>query len=664
VKLHRSPNVFYRIARPDIPLVFLLVCVAFLPACQINSSPAGMPTSDLPTQERTSPPVINPTETPSPVLVETPLPRQLSICLSKEPKSLFLYDAVSPAARSVLAAIYDGPYDRQDFQIQPVILDKLPTLKDGDMLFEPKMVSPGESLVDAYGDLNTLDDGVVYRPSGCFEQSCVLTYTGDQPVQIDEWVIRFHLKSGLLWANGNPLKADDSVYSYEVAAALYPAALPTLIQRTQSYKQLDELTVEWRGVPGYLDADIAGKFFSPLPRLVWGMLKAEELRTAELTTRQPLGWGSYQIVEWVTGDHITLQKNPNYFRASEGLPAFDILTFRFVMNSSDALDALLAGECDLVDPNAVQDEPLARLAELQQQGKLSAIQQPDTAWEQILFGIDLLDDQSPRFFASKDVRQAIALCIDRQSLVEQLFSGQTDVAQAYIPAANPLFDTQAVQYAYDPAKAQELLQKAGWVDQDDNPQTPRTSQSVAGLPDGVALEVNYLVSPDEERQAAAGLVQASLAGCGIRVNLQTQDAQQYLAPGPEGPVFGRRFEMAQFAWPAVMEPPCYLYTGAEIPGPYPEYSKGWGGVNASGYTNPDYDQACRNGMFTLPEMTTHAQAYHQAQAILADDLPAIPLYWHFKIILTRPDFCGVKVDASTSETLWDIEVFNYGGDCQ
>jgi peptide/nickel transport system substrate-binding protein len=67
-------------------------------------------------------------ETSLPILTETPLPRQLSICLGKEPKSLFLYEAVSSAAKSVLAAIYDGPFDRQDFQIQPVILAKLPSL--------------------------------------------------------------------------------------------------------------------------------------------------------------------------------------------------------------------------------------------------------------------------------------------------------------------------------------------------------------------------------------------------------------------------------------------------------------------------------------------------------------------------------------------------------
>jgi len=142
------------------------------------------------------------------------------------------------------------------------------------------------------------------------------------------------------------------------------------------------------------------------------------------------------------------------------------------------------------------------------------------------------------------------------------------------------------------------------------------------------------------------------------------DFQEYLSAGPEGLVFGRQFDLAQFAWPASQEPPCSLYTSAEIPGPYPDYPQGWGGVNAGGYANPDYDLACRDGQFTLSEMPRHAQAYFQAQEILAEDLPAIPLYWYFKVALTRPDFCGAAADSSTSNLFWNIEVFNYGEACE
>jgi peptide/nickel transport system substrate-binding protein len=649
---------------PKKAFVSLFFSILFLAACQFNPSPVELPTADIAASDPTEPPAAVPTEMPPLELTSTPLPRQLSICLGREPKSLFLYDAVSSSAKSVLAAIYDGPFEVKAYQPQPVILEKLPSLKDGDVLFEPAQVTQGQALVDAYGNLNTLAEGVLYRPSGCFEQACALAYTGGEVAQLDQWVIRFQLKGGLRWSDGNPLSVDDSVYSYEVAEVLYPAALPALVQRTQAYQRLDEQTVEWRGVPGYLDGDIAGKFFSPLPRLAWAALKAEDLRTSQISTRQPLGWGPYQVVEWSGGDHITLQKNPFYFRSVEGWPAFDILTFRFVASSTEAVEALLAGECDLVDPNALQDVPRANLADLQQQGVLKLVAQPNTAWEQITFGISSLDDQRPRFFASAEVRRAAMMCIDRPALVNQLLAGGAEVAQAYLPESHPLYNPEAPAPAYDLAKANELLAGAGWVDLDNNPQTPRTSQGVAGLPDNVLFQVDFLTSPDEAHQAAAKQVQAWLAACGIGVNIVTQESQEYLAPGPEGPVFGRKFDLAGFAWSPALEPPCYLFSSDEIPGSYPDYAKGWGGVNASGYANPEYDRLCREGRFTLPEMSTHALAYQQAQALLAEQVPAIPLYWHSKVLLARPDFCGLSVEASTIDPFWNIEAFDFGEACQ
>ena len=112
----------------------------------------------------------------------------------------------------------------------------------------------------------------------------------------------------------------------------------------------------------------------------------------------------------------------------------------------------------------VQDVPLASLADLQQQGALKIVTQPDTAWEQITFGISSLDDQRPRFFASAEVRRAAALCLDRPALVNQLLAGGTEIAQAYLPESHPLYNSAAPAPAYDPAKAKSCWdRRAGWT---------------------------------------------------------------------------------------------------------------------------------------------------------------------------------------------------------
>ena len=129
-------------------------------------------------------------------------------------------------------------------------------------------------------------------------------------------------------------------------------------------------------------------------------------------------------------------------------------------------------------------------------------------------------------------------------------------------------------------------------------------------------------------------------------------------------MFGRAFEMAQLAFPLTLEPSCEWFTSAEIPGPYPEYPQGWGGVNAAGYQNPDFDQACQAGRTTLPEAAQYRQANFQAQAIFARDLPVIPLYLRLNVLAARPGLCGLRLDASTVSALWNVETWNEGVNCR
>jgi peptide/nickel transport system substrate-binding protein len=562
----------------------------------------------------------------------------------------------------VLQAIYDGPLDVQDFDYVPVLLTKKPTLADGDVTLVPVEVQPGESFVDDGGNLVTLTKGVFYRPSGCSETACAQAYPGDGPVTMDQMVVQFRLLPGLFWSDNSPLTADDSVFSFEVASSLYPLAQPERVIRTASYRALDTQIVEWRGLPGLMDSSYAANLFSPLPRHAWGNLSKEELLQSDATTKMPLGWGPYVIEQWTEGDHITFHKNPAYFRASEGLPYFDNLVFRFVEDGQQMLDALLTGECDLVDSSAMQDVDLTRLLEAQKNGQLEVYFQP-AAWEMALFGIVSYEPGRPDLFGSAETRQAIARCIDRAKMAETLWNGQSSVLDTYVPPFHPLYNPDVQHYEFDPGQASVQLESIGWKDMDGDPATPRRSAGVSGVPDGTPLEFTYLVSADAERPQAAQILADSLAQCGIRVHLSLQPAADYLAAGPGGPVFGRAFEMAQLAFPLTLEPSCEWFTSAEIPGPYPEYPLGWGGVNATGYQNPDFDQACQAARTSLAEAAQYQQAHFQAQAIFASDLPVIPLYLRLNVLAVRSGLCGVHLDASTVSALWNVETWTEGVNC-
>jgi len=480
---------------------------------------------------------------------------------------------------------------------------------------------------------------------------------------MDQLVVRFSMLPGLTWSDGAPLTVDDSIYSYQVAKSLFSPGQYSRLDRTASYLKIDGDRAEWRGLPGYKDSLFTANFFSPLPQHLWAGIPADQLPQGEQVSHRPLGWGAYIVEDWVTGDHITLNKNPNYFRTSEGLPYFDHLVFRFVRDGAEALDALTAGECDLIDPSAALELDIPTLENYQEQGRLVISYQHDTAWEMVAFGIDSINPERVPRLAQAQVRQAIAMCVDRESMASDLMFGQASVPNSYVPSSHPLYAPDLPQYDYDPGSAVELLTSAGWIDDDNDPGTPRVSLGVPGVIDGTPLTLSYYTSSDAERPTTAQMLQNSLANCGISVDVITQEPGEFLAAGPEGPVFGRDFDMAQFALPTTLTPPCYLFESDEIPGPYPVFSLGWSGLNITGYQNSDFDRACQTARTTLAESPAYRDAHYTAQQLFARDLPVLPLYTRFKVIASLPSLCNLGVESAFDQALWNIEMITSAPVC-
>jgi ABC-type transport system substrate-binding protein len=171
-------------------------------------------------------------------------------------------------------------------------------------------------------------------------------------------------------------------------------------------------------------------------------------------------------------------------------------------------------------------------------------------------------------------------------------------------------------------------------------------------------------SDDETELGVAAVLLSSLDDCGIGINILSAPAEQTFAPGPSGAVFGRAFDTAIFAWPFTEQSACYLYLGNAIPGPdLSVYQYGWGGWNISGYQNADYDAACNAALISLPGEPGYGDAKRQAQAIFAEQLPAIPLYFPYTAAAARADFCGFSAEAG-SNLLQAIETYGYAEWCQ
>ncbi|MGB8213240.1 MAG: peptide ABC transporter substrate-binding protein [Anaerolineales bacterium] len=641
--------------RSILSLSGLLILIVFLAACSRKPTPTAAPATVTPAQ------LITPSPTPLP-------PRALNVCLGQEPTSLFPVDNLSSAARSILAAVYDGPIDTNSYGYQPVILKDLPSLANGDAQLFPKSVYIGDEVVDASDTPVTLAVGTKVRPAGCRSDTCAVIYDGTSTIQMDQMEVTFRLLPGLTWSDGQPLTSADSVFAYSLAADPMVAGSKYLVNRTKSYEATDKTTVQWWGKPGFIDTTYLANFWPPLPQHLWGQIPAGQLADDPGASRAPVGWGPYVIQEWVAGDHITLVKNPHYFRAGEGLPKFTKLTFRFVPDPATAVSDLIAGSCDILDPSIDLDGQVTLLRSMAAQKQLQISYTTPPVMEQLAFGIHPAaydngynaGSDRPDYLGDARVRQAVAMCIDRQKVVDSVLQGLSKVPASFVPADDPLYNPGVTTYSYDVAAANALLEQAGWREVDNNPVAPRRAVGVKDVPDGTRLELQYITTNAAQRVQVSSIVADSLAQCGIKVDIDYLDQTALYAAGPDGPLFGRNFDLAEFAMGSTgTEPPCEWFTSSEIP----NAANHWVGTNVSGYNNPNFDAACQAAQQSLADEPAHGQAYRQAQSIFTEDLPVLPLYWRATVAAGRLDLCHFALDPTASSSLWNIGRFDFGISC-
>ena len=608
-----------------------VLLLTFLVACSPTRTPAPTtPLTPAPLPPFTPAPAA--TLSPAPSLPTSPaVSQELTLCLSSEPQSLYLYARPEPGREHILAALYDGPIDSHDYQYQPVLLTKLPSVADGDAVINRVVVNTGDTIVDSLGRVVTLAQGVSLAQL----DGATTTFSGSGPVSVPQMVVTFHVKPGVRWSDGEPLTADDSVFSFEIG--LSPDSYNPrrdLAERTASYHVLNETAVEWTGLPGYLDPLYFTNFWMPLPRHVLGGLTPTEIADNPEANRNPLGWGPFVLAEWVSGDHLTFERNPNYFRAAEGLPRLDRLIYRFLPDREAFLAEVQSGACDV----APHDIPL----NIAQAPAVSDSIVTDPILVHLDFGIASSRSYSRSvgndFFQDVRARQVFAHCLDRRALT-MMSSPMILDSFTYLPGTHPFWTADTTSYSYDPDEGRALLAQLGWADTDGDGILDK---------DGSALRLGLVYGPEYELTASN--IRAQLRDvCSIEIELRPITRGELEGDWPDGVIFGRRFDLAVFGWRVGAVPPCELFTTAQIPD-----DANPGGANDTGYSNAQFDAACRRALTTFdPELS--AQYHAEAQRIFAQELPMLPLFFRPRIAAARAQVQGFVLDPTSPSELWNIE---------
>ncbi|MBN1231687.1 MAG: hypothetical protein JXA19_07495 [Anaerolineales bacterium] len=600
---------------------------------------------------------------PTPIETSTPtsvpvFSDPLVLCTASEPNTLNIQNSPNSSAKQILNILYDGPLNQN-------ILFSIPP----ELFVETATVMEGDTILDVYGTPQQLYAGVEVYPSGCTTKDCIQTYTSGE-IQLTQVSIRYTFSENVFWSDGEPLKAEDSIYAFQFNTNNTIPGNNSIISKTMSYQVVESSVVEWVGLPGYTAVDPTVTFWSPLPQHIWSQISASDLLTTPTLNQTPVGWGPYYVSSWTAGENITLSKN-HYFPFTDlskyGKPynSFETVIIKFVGTDANNIKLIQDGTCDILDPSSL----IGSMAqEIPQSPDYSIFTADGNSWEHLDFGIvpqsyddgyNVFNDR-PNILGASDFRKAISICINKDAIA-QAFSDNTNysIMDSFISPGSS-FSSGQQSSVYAPAQGNELLTNLGWQLGADG---IRYSFGVTDVLDTTPLTLQYLTLNDHVHTRIAEMISSDLSACGVNVEITTMDSTQFFSIGNSSPVFGRNFDLAQFSWPTTSLPSCELYLSEAIPGNNPEiFPYNWGGWNLTGWSNAEYDLACSTAKLS-PSTSKEAQfAYQQAESIFISELPVVPLYVNQQIALTRPDICGFVLD-KVDDIYWNIENVGFGDLC-
>jgi peptide/nickel transport system substrate-binding protein len=303
----------------------------------------------------------------------------------------------------------------------------------------------------------------------------------------------FHLRQDVTFHNGEPFTADAVVFSWE-RGSQPGMEWADRWGRAESVEKVDDYTVK-------ITTAEPDPLFLAILAEHWGMVPPQYIAEVgdEGFNEHPVGTGPFMFVEWVKGDRIEYQANPNYW--DTGRPKVETLIFRSIPESSTRAAAIQTGEVDVV--TRLSSEEAKTLLGLP---NVRVLRYPVDRAFYITFNNLTTGVGQPT--EDVQVRQAMNHAVDRQAIIDQLFDGYGRLSTGLITPVDLGHDGTLEPYAYDPDRARELLAEAGFAD---------------GFDIDFACPAGAYTNFEEVCEAIVGY----LAEVGINANLEIMESGQF-----------------------------------------------------------------------------------------------------------------------------------------
>jgi peptide/nickel transport system substrate-binding protein len=457
--------------------------------------------------------------------------------------------------------------------------------------------------------------------------------------------VTWTLRDDVRWADGEPLTAEDVLFTWQAISDPEGGIWLQGSDYIDRIEQVDDTTfvVHYTSVfPGYLTQ------FGGDQVVIWPAhyCDASQGFVAWDCNRQPLSSGPYQLEEWVTGDHLSFVRNPEY--TGPVLPSIERILVRVVPEPAVRRTMLTRGDSDL-DVWVTE----SGLEELSDEPGLAVSLAPTSRWVFRLFpnlvGRGTTDPAGTPHpvFSDVRVRQAMRMAVDVDTINQKVFFGYGK--PVWTEFFRPPYDVCDIpRPAYDPAGAAALLEQAGWIDTDGDGVRECHGCGTAEEGAPMAFELATYGEYGPELEQAHQLIGEMLGALGMQPSLRIiQGTVMWADAASGGTEQNGEFDLDLYddGYPGV-DPTDHLYFYYHSYSAEPD-----NGFNVGRWVNPEFD-ALLDQAYTLDE-AVRQELFCQMAGILDAELPQILLFSAVNSEVHTDRLQGIQSTANDMVT-WNV----------
>lgn len=443
----------------------------------------------------------------------------------------------------------------------------------------------------------------------------------------DKQTFTVKLRPDAKWNDGTPFTTKDVAFTLGLAlhAKVETSFKLNFIEGVNDFGKLEEGVTEIAGLriidshtfeikaktpidPLVFNERFGAKVYY-LPQHVLKDVNPEQLSTHPYFQKPEVTNGPYRFAAYEQGQYVEVAQNDHYYL---GVPKIETIFIK-VLPAANLVAQLQTGEVHM-NSLPVGLVPITDYDKVKDFDNVNVTSAAASEPAELFFNVEKLPD--------KKVRQAVAYALNRPLIVEQLLKGQAEIIDGGIPSGHPYFNKDIAPYPYDPEKAKQLLQEAGWD----------SNRKLAFL-----IPVGNKV-----REQAADILVQNLESVGFKIDVQKYDFPTLIDKVEKG-----EHDITIFTRDYYIEPSLYFTTYKSDD---PE--------SVIRYNNPVVDDLIAQGEQEIDETKRH-EIYDRLQEVLHEDVPTLAVYSEKRLqVVSKDVLVGKPLNLGTFNNVneWDLTI--------